>query len=128
MGRNDRPDLPRGSTKRSPPLSWTVFSLLGCPLTGHNWAAPLLIDRTPFQRLLILALLLIGGNVHLNPDPIRNSASLPTDAIPCPLPTVIAKIRYLQYHYWRRHISHSYLNYQVPKVSLEELLLSRPIR
>ena len=30
--------------------------------------------------------------------------------------------------YWRRHISHSYLNHQVPKVSLEELLLSRPIR
>ena len=42
--------------------------------------------------------------------------------------TVIAEIRYLQYHNWRRHISHCYLNYQVPKVSLEELLLSRPIR
>ena len=36
--------------------------------------------------------------------------------------------RYFQYHDWRRHISHSYLNYQVPKVSSEELLLSRPIR
>ena len=58
----------------------------------------------------------------------KAGASLPTDAIPCPLPTVIAKIRYLQYHNWRRHISHSYLNYQVPKVSSEELLLSRPIR
>ena len=41
----------------------------------------------------------------------KAGASLPTDAIPCPLPTVIAKIRYLQYHNWRRHISHSYLNY-----------------
>ena len=30
--------------------------------------------------------------------------------------------------YWRRHISHSYLNHQVPKVSSEKLLLSRPIR
>ena len=29
---------------------------------------------------------------------------------------------------WRRHISHSYLNYQVPKVYSEELLLSRSIR
>ena len=48
--------------------------------------------------------------------------------IPCPLPTVIPKIRYLQYHNWRRHISHSYLNYQVSKVSSEELLLSRLIR
>ena len=46
MGRNGRTDLPRGSTKRSPPLPWTVFSL-GCPLTGHNWEAPLLIDQTP---------------------------------------------------------------------------------
>ena len=46
MGRNGRSDLPRGSTKLSPPLSLTVF-LLGCPLTCHNWAAPLLIDRTP---------------------------------------------------------------------------------
>ena len=27
--------------------------------------------------------------------------------------------RYLQYHNWRRHISHSYLNYRVPKVSSE---------
>ena len=39
---------PQGSTKRSPPLSRSVFSL-GCPLTNHNWAAPLLIDRTPFD-------------------------------------------------------------------------------
>ena len=45
-----------------------------------------------------------------------------------PTPPVIAQIRYLQYHNWRRHISHSYLNYQVPKVSSEELLLSRSIR
>ena len=58
----------------------------------------------------------------------KAGASLPTDAIPCPLPTVIAKIRYFQYHNWRGHISLSYLNYQVPKVSLEELILSRPIR
>ena len=72
MGRNGRTDLPRGSTERSPPLSRTVFSL-GRPLTGHNWAAPLLlIDRTPFRRLLILALLLISGNVHPNPGPISN--------------------------------------------------------
>ena len=72
MGWNGRTDLPRRSTKRLPPLSWTVFSL-GCPLTGHNWAAPLLIDRTPFQRLLILALLLISDNVHPNPGPICNN-------------------------------------------------------
>ena len=58
--------------KGRPPLSWTVFSL-GRPLTGHNWAALLLlIDRTPFRRLLILALLLISGNVHPNPGPISN--------------------------------------------------------
>ena len=43
MGRNGRTDLPRGSTERSPPLSWSVFSL-GRPLTGHNWAAPLILD------------------------------------------------------------------------------------
>ena len=51
-------------------------------------------------------------------------ASLPTDAIPCPLPPVVAKVRYSQYHNWRRHISCSYLNFQV----LSEELLSRPIR
>ena len=73
MGRKDRTDLPWGSTKKSPPLSWTVC-LLGCPLTGHNWAALLPIDRTPIQHLLILALFLISGNVHPNPGPIRNNS------------------------------------------------------
>ena len=60
-------------------MSWTVF-LPGCPLTGHNWVAPLLIDQTPFQRLLILALLLISGNVHPNPGLIRNN---PRPRYPC---------------------------------------------
>ena len=45
-----------------------------------------------------------------------------------PSPPVVAKVRYFQYHNWRRHISHSYMNHQVPEVSSEELLLSRPIR
>ena len=58
----------------------------------------------------------------------KAGASLPIDAIPCPLPLVVAKVRYFQYHNWRRHISHSYMNHQVPKVSLEELLLPRPTR
>ena len=58
----------------------------------------------------------------------KAGASLLTDAIPCPLPPVVAKVRYSQYHNWRRHISHSHLNFQVPEVSLEELILSRPIR
>ena len=80
LGRNGRADLPRGSTGRSPPLSRTVFSP-GRPLTGHNWAAPLLlIDRTPFRRLLILALLLISGNIHPNPGPISNH---PHPRYPC---------------------------------------------
>ena len=80
MGRNGRTDLPRGPTERLPPLSRTVFSL-GRPLTGHNWAAPvLLINRTPFRRLLILALLLISGNVHPNPGPISNH---PHPRYPC---------------------------------------------
>ena len=80
MGRNGRTDLSRGSTERSPPMSRTVFSL-GRPLTDHNWAAPLLlIDRTPFQRLLILALLFISGNVHPNPGPISNH---PHPRYPC---------------------------------------------
>ena len=57
----------------------------------------------------------------------KAGAYLPTDAIPCPLPPVVAKVRYFQYHDWRRHISHSYMNHQVPEVSSEELL-SHPIR
>ena len=80
MGRNGRTDLSRGSTERSPPLSQTIFSL-GRSLTSHNWAATLhLIDRTPFRRLLILALLLISGNVHPNPGPITNH---PHPRYPC---------------------------------------------
>ena len=80
MGGNGRSDLPRGLTKLLPPLSLTVF-LLGCPLTGHNWAAPLLIDRTPpLRHLLILALLLINGNVHPNSGPISNH---PHPRYPC---------------------------------------------
>ena len=58
----------------------------------------------------------------------KTGAFLPTDAIPCPLPPVIVKIRYSQYRNWRRHISHFHLNFQVHEVSSEELLLSRPIR
>ena len=58
----------------------------------------------------------------------KTGASLPTDAIPSPLPPVIAKVRYSLYRNWRRHISHSHLNFQVPEVSSEELLLSRFIR
>ena len=58
----------------------------------------------------------------------KAGASLPTDAIQCPLPPVVAKVRYFQYHNWRRHISHSNMNHQVPEVSSEKLLLSRPIR
>ena len=58
----------------------------------------------------------------------KTGASLPTDAIPCPLSPVIAKFRYSQYRNWRRHISHSLLNFQVPEVSSKELLLSRSIR
>ena len=62
-GRNGRTDLSRGSTKRSPPLSRTVF-LLGCSLTGHNWAAPLLIDRTSFDVFLFwLCCLLVAMSI-----------------------------------------------------------------
>ena len=53
----------------------------------------------------------------------------------CPLtqshalsPSVVAKVRYSQYHNRRRLISHSHLNFQAPEVSSEELLLSCPIR
>ena len=45
-----------------------------------------------------------------------------------PSPSIIAKVRYSQYRNWRRHISHSHLNFQAPEVSSEELLLSRSIR
>ena len=58
----------------------------------------------------------------------KTGTSLPTDAIPSPLPPVIAKVRYSQYRNWRHHISHSHLNFQVPEVFSEELLLSRSIR
>ena len=41
----------------------------------------------------------------------KTGASLPTDAIPSPFPPVSAKVRYCQYCNWRRHISHSHLNF-----------------
>ena len=41
----------------------------------------------------------------------KTGASLPTDAIPSPFPPVSAKVRYCQYRNWRRHISHSHLNF-----------------
>ena len=41
----------------------------------------------------------------------KAGASLPTGAILCPLPPVVAKVRYSQYHNWRPHISHSHLNF-----------------
>ena len=56
----------------------------------------------------------------------KTGASLPTDAISCPLPPVIAKARYSQYRNWRRHISHSHLYFQVPEVSSEELFFLAP--
>ena len=55
----------------------------------------------------------------------KAGASLPTDAISCPLPPVVAKV-YSQYHNWRRHISHSHLNFQVPKVSSENFSFLAP--
>ena len=45
----------------------------------------------------------------------KTDASLPTDAIPSPFPPVSGKVRYYQYRNWRRHISHSHLNFQVPQ-------------
>ena len=71
---------PEGLDRKVAPIVSDCF-FAGCPLTGHNWAAPLLlIDRTPFRRLLILALLLISGNVHPNPGPISNH---PHPRYPC---------------------------------------------
>ena len=54
----------------------------------------------------------------------KAGASLPTNAIPCPLPQSLPKSVIPRTTIWRRHISH----FQVPEVSSEELLLSRPIR
>ena len=99
-----------------PESLWNVWSL----------ASSLSYNTTlNFQWAPDHAVLPGNGNADLL---AKAGASLPTDAIPCSLPPVIAKVRYLQYHNWRRHISYSYLNYRVPKVSSEELLLSRPIR
>ena len=55
-------------------------------------------------------------------------ASLPTGAVPGPLPPVIAKVHCSQYRNWRRRTSHSHLNSQVPEVSSDELFLSRSMR
>ena len=73
MGRNGRTDLPRGSTKRSLPLSWTVFftgllvDWLQLGGSSSNW--PDSPSKSPNP-----ALLLISGNVHPHPGPIRNNS------------------------------------------------------
>ena len=72
--------ISRGARPKGCPHCLGLFFSLGCPLTSHYWAAPLLIDRTPFQRLLILALVLISGNVHPNPGPVLNN---PRPRFPC---------------------------------------------
>ena len=80
MRQNSRTDLPRGSTERSPPLSWTVFSL-GRPLTGHNWAAPLLlIDPTPFGVSLTWLCSLLVAMSNLTQVP---SATILIPRYPC---------------------------------------------
>ena len=86
MGRNGRTDLPRGSTKRSPPLSRTVFSL-GRPLTGHNWVAPLLlIDLTPFGLSLSWHCSLLVAMSILTQAP---SATILTPGTPAPSATLM---------------------------------------
>ena len=86
-----------------------------------------------FSNNTILSFQWVPGHAGLPGNEKANllakaGASLPTDAIPCPLSPVVAKVRYSQYHNWRRHISHSHLNFLVLEVSSEELLLSPPIR
>ena len=86
MGRNGRRDLPRRSTERLPPLSWTFFSL-GRPLTGHNWAAPLLlIDRTPFGVFLSWHCSLLVAMSILTRAP---SATILTPGTPAPSVTLM---------------------------------------
>ena len=45
----------------------------------------------------------------------KAGASLSTGPIPCPLPPIVAKVHYSQYHNWRRYISQSHLNFEYPK-------------
>ena len=67
------------------------------------------------------------GKFDFKTDTKNNVLDTKNDAIPCPLPPVVAKVCYSQNHNRRCHISPAYMNHQAPKVSLEELLLSRPI-
>ena len=121
-------------------LDWCASHLLTCEfqsvlfLTDFQSALSILSSAPSYLLPESLWNVWVPGHAGLpgneNADIIAKAgASQPTDAIPCPLPPpVIAKVRYSQYHYWRRHISQSYINHQVSEVSSEKLLLSRPIR
>ena len=47
--------------------------------------------------------------------------------VPCSLFPIIAKSHYTQYHKWKRHISHFYLNCQIPPGFPVELVLPRSL-
>ena len=52
---------------------------------------------------------------------------LPTAMVPCSLSLTIVKTHYIQYHKWKRLISYSHLNCQIPSGSPVELVLPRPL-
>ena len=80
----------RGAGQESHPQHLAKSFFFVFPPVERSLSGVTFIDRSPSQRLLVLTLLLICGNVHSNPDPFRSTSRI---AAPLQLPQLRVPMR-----------------------------------